>query len=339
MRLSLPARDTVIDSARLALQSATAAVAVVLLMRAFELPHLTWAVISALYVSQHSLDGTLGAVKGRLLGSLIGAAVGLALVHLLGGEHLVAVRLAIAALVINAIASVAPGLRYGVVAAAIITVDPGADVVAGAIDRVVAIAIGSVAGASSAFLVWPQSSYARGLVSTRRALQVTGDLLDASVNRVLDADTDPQPLHDQFLKHVQRARAQIAEARTHRRSARHLERAIHAIERLWHTLVVLDRLSDGQQRRRGGGISELDERLQAVRRDVCDYIARLLPAFGRSTPPSHSTVPRQTLQAARDAASRRIPGTDGRTTGGLAFVFAELEKHLDELVEAAGQLR
>lgn len=347
MRLRLPDRDTLIDSARLALQSAVAAAAVWLVMQAFDLPHESWAVISALYVSQHSLDGTLGAVRGRMLGTLLGAAVGLASVYLFDGEQMTVLRLALSALLINAIASAAPRLRYGVVAAAIIVLEPGQDAFAGALDRVVAIGIGSLAGAFCALLVWPQSACARALRSTRQALGDCAELVEASIARLAEGDADVQPLHDRFLGHIQRARAQLAEARTRKRAVGSLRRAIHSIERLWHTLIVLDRLTgediergEGTGGRSGGAIDPgLRDCLQAVRRQVRDWLREAKPAWGERALPSPSGELRSALAAARDQAEACGFRAGGVDTGGLAFALRELDKHLDEIAEAGAGLR
>src|SRR3989344_5206794 len=85
------------DSARLAVQSAAAAAATWFVMQRLELPHTSWAVISALFVVQPSLDGTFTAALGRIAGTVVGTVVGLAPVILFGGHDLTALRLGFSA--------------------------------------------------------------------------------------------------------------------------------------------------------------------------------------------------------------------------------------------------
>ena len=326
-----------IDAARLAAQSAAAAALTYAAMRMFGLEHLTWAVISALLVGQHSVDGTLVAVRGRLGGTVLGAAVGLAAIALLPGESLALARLVLAAAAVNAVAALEPRLRYGVVVAAIVTLEPGADPFEGALERALAIGIGAGAGAACAWLVWPQSARRRTLRELRRAIDDCAALLRGSVDRVLGKPVDIEPLHRRFLTHVGAARAQAAPMRR-RGEADCLLQAVHAAERLWHALIVLDRISHSEEHApppNGALARALDE----VREQSCAALGRLgsadTRATGRQADATHAV--HAAIEEAR-AACCRAEDALGREAAVLDFALREIRRNLAELRDAFGSV-
>lgn len=143
------------ESLRVALQGAIAGVATYLLCRGLGLPEISWGVISALFVIHQSADATFSAAAGRLVGTLIGTLVGIATVYLMGGEDLTVLRLAIAALAMNAIAVVRPEFRFGIVAATILALETDPEILGGALMRGAAVIIGTALGTVTALAIWP----------------------------------------------------------------------------------------------------------------------------------------------------------------------------------------
>ena len=70
--------------ARVAAQTAAAAGATFGLFTITGLPQTSWAVVSALFVIQPNVGGTVGAALGRIAGTALGTAVGLACVYAIG---------------------------------------------------------------------------------------------------------------------------------------------------------------------------------------------------------------------------------------------------------------
>lgn len=324
------------DALRLALQSASAAALGFMLVTWLDRPHASWAVISALLVGQASSDGTLAAVRGRLGGTLLGAAVGLGAVLAMPGDGLVLTRLLLAAAVVSLVAGLWPSLRYAAVVAAIIALEPGIDPVEGAWDRTVAIAIGAASGALCAFVVWPQSARRRALKASRRALDDCAALLDASMRCVMGEQSDVQPLHRRFRLHLGAAREQMAPMNPQRGDRDGLERAVHAIERLWHALIVLDRITSGREHWSPSGDSPLHARLQRVRTGASAHLRRLAACLGDSEVAEDAAL-QDALAEARDmalAAGRR----EHVDASALGFALGEIARNLSETRAAARRL-
>lgn len=326
------------DALRLGLQSAAAAALSVLLMRSIGQPHVSWAVISALLVGQSTVDGTLAAVRGRLAGTLLGAVVGLVAVVLMPGEGMALPRLVLAAAVVSTVSGLVPALRYAAVVAAIICLEPGTDPLRGAVDRALAIGLGAAAGTACAWLVWPQRARPRALHGAQRALEDCASLLDLSLRCVLgETPAALDPLHRRFLVHIQAARQQLASMRAGDVRRRGLERTVHAVERLWHALIVLDRIASGRSHWQPAAGSPVHDALQAVRRHACERIRALSRQMAGSGVARDDGLASAVEDA--QAAVREAVGDRHLDAIALAFALGEVRSNLDEIGTAARPMR
>ena len=131
--------------ARIALQTATAALATYGLFKLAGLPQASWAVISALFVIQPNVGGTISTALGRIAGTVLGTAVGLACVLTLGGSAgAVALGLLLATGSLGLVIGFRPGLRYGLVPAAFILLAPGGEELAQAWHGATALGRGAI---------------------------------------------------------------------------------------------------------------------------------------------------------------------------------------------------
>lgn len=322
------------DSARLAVQSAAAAAATWFVMQRLELPHTSWAVISALFVVQPSLDGTFTAALGRIAGTVVGTVVGLATVILFGGHELTALRLVLAALGVNAVSHFRPNMSYGVVAASVIALEADPQVVGGAAERAVAIMLGAVLGAAAAVAVWPDSARARANRSLREALATCRDLLGESLQAALGQESqDRAAIRDRFLVQLREARQAAASVRLGKRKRPSLTEAVEGVERLWHALVLIQRALEHEPSRGMTTQSELGRSVDDARTAACAYLSAI-EAHGSG---EAVREPARRLVAAVDSAQETARKTAEHTPGeaaaieALVFGLGEVRRSLDDL--------
>lgn len=158
---NLPPRSELRDVARLALQSATAAAASYLLLRALGLPEVFVGVISAVLIVKPSLGSTMGSGMQRVFATLVGCVIGVATMWAIPYGYSTALALAISMLVMNAIAGFKREWRYGVVAAVALSLGAEADLVQAATDRALSIGIGAAVGILTSITVWPDHATSR----------------------------------------------------------------------------------------------------------------------------------------------------------------------------------
>lgn len=148
-------KESARDITRMAVQTMVPGTATYMLMNKLEFPHLSWAIISALFTIYLSADSTLRAGLGRFAGAVLGLLLGLLSVELAGGEGTMLLRLVSTTAVTNAMAVVWPNLSYSTVVAAFIALYPDPEI-AGALELAAAILIGAGIGTASAWLAWPE---------------------------------------------------------------------------------------------------------------------------------------------------------------------------------------
>ncbi|HEX2258101.1 MAG TPA: FUSC family protein [Afifellaceae bacterium] len=339
------------DAARVAVQTIAASVAIYLLMRWLGLPDLSWAVISGLFVMQLNFDSTLATAAGRLAGTVLGVALGLLLVHLAGGDDLTLLRLAVAAAAMNVVGALWPSLRYGVVPAAVIVLEQQPGVTTEALQLALAVFLGTALGALSALVVWPELGRRRALRHIIGALGACRDLVDTSLAEVLEPhERRLSDLHSRFLNEVLRARAVTAETLLRPRLAGggSLTALIHLVERLWHSLLIVDRIvHDPAMRIAPQDLEAIEPQVRKVQRSACDYlgsIASLLASGERSA--DHGELTRR-LTEAQAISDRLLDGAERQTerdraVQALIFAFHEIAKNLgeiDRLAAGAGERR
>jgi hypothetical protein len=131
--------------ARVAAQTAVAALATFGLFKVTGLPQASWAVISALFVIQPNVGGTIGTALGRIAGTALGTVCGLARVP---GRRAIELgdrsRPSRGHPSLGFITGFRPGLRYGLVPAAFILLAPHGEALEKAWHGAAAIGLGAV---------------------------------------------------------------------------------------------------------------------------------------------------------------------------------------------------
>jgi Fusaric acid resistance protein-like len=341
----------------MAAQTAVAALATYAVVRFAGMAEGTWAVISALFVVQQSVGGTVGAALARAGGTVLGTLFGLACVLLIGHSEVRAgVSLLLAASTLTFVAAlVHPGLRYGVVVAAIMILGPGGDVVESAWDRAAAIGLGTVLGALASVLVFPAPAHRDAEERLGHALRRCGDLLatgiagltgDAAGGGSNANEGETSAIHDDILDDLEAARGMALQS-YYPRLRRLRRRAptpppgdlLFAVERLWHTLIMVDRtdrgpLPDGPRQDLGPALRGMADTSRAYLRALGTFVGR-----GGGTPPPPDRV-RERLavldRALADLRRRRVtlplPSGEAERVFALSFAMGELARNLDEVV-------
>ncbi len=317
------------DPIRLGLQSAIGGIAAYLICQWVGLNQASWSwgVISALFVAHQNIDATAVAAAGRIGAALLGTVVGLATVLAFGGEDLTLLRLAVAAILLNGIATALPNFRFGVVAAVIIALEPDPEILGGAIDRAAAILIGSVTGAAGAFLVWPESAAKRAMRPIRAAIGECRNLLTAEVEVLTgEGERELDPIHRRFLDNIRTARELTDGMRLHRTAENMpVEALVPAVLQLWHTLIILDRLRERQGDPLGTD-APLKDAIGEVREKVCAFLEP--PDSGEAT--ADADPARAAIDRAIDATQARRDDEDARA---FTFALRELDSDLEKLEE------
>jgi hypothetical protein len=339
------------DALRVGVQTVAASALTFLLMSWFSLPHMSWAVISALFTIQLSADSAMQAALGRLAGSLIGVALGLAAVSLIGGQGAMLIRLVMAAALANAVATVWPSLRYAAVTAAIVTLnhDPK---LGGALEIAFAILIGSAIGTAAAFLAWPDFGRRRTARALRKALNDCRDLLELTVKDIGGSGERAQDaVHARFLSDLESARARASATwfRPRLPSGVGLQDALIACESLWHGLVILDRaLGDERENIGARTLGLLKAPIRKVQLAACQFLDDATDSLGSSEGQAPDAARlRDVVGRARSEAFRL--GSEGglshagkeRSKGLHALVFAldEVERRLVEIAALTGKVQ
>jgi uncharacterized membrane protein YccC len=167
-------------SLRFAARIAIAAIAAHLVGLAFGLPGAFWAVITALFVVQMSVGGTIGAGIDRLVGTVVGAAIG----GLAAGAHKLWPAIPSVVLLLAAIAPLSlfavkrPSYRIAPITAAVmlLVVHDMGQPLAMAFDRVIEIAIGCVIGVAVSLLVLPYRAEQHLVDRVASGLRLLGEL-------------------------------------------------------------------------------------------------------------------------------------------------------------------
>lgn len=321
------------DIVRRALQSAAAAAAAFLSIRWIGTGEVFLAVISAVLVLQTNRDETIGSAGSRLAGTLAGTLVGIVALALTS-EGTTWLSLAVAMLVMGAIVAWKPGWRYGLVAAAALAVGSEATLVETARDRGIAIFLGAAVGIAAGLIVWPESALSRARRQIAEALSVCRSLLTRTLSSALEnEDSDLGALHSRFARAISAARDTTGAIRVGgaARSGCYRE-AVHRIERLWHALIILDRVAETRAGDRLPVRAGTAEKVERIRSATCDSLA-CLERFER--------VPDADLEALEKAcrdiwqASEVNPRRDDELESvALVFGLWEVSRNMREIDEA-----
>ncbi|WNO52692.1 FUSC family protein [Stakelama saccharophila] len=324
------------DPLRIGSQAAVAAVVTFLVVRACGLEYASWGVISALFVTQEDADATLRTGLVRIAVTILGTLAGLVSVYLLGGSDNVIWRIGAVVFILYAVAERFPAFGFGTMAGVIVALDADATVLDGALERAIAITVGTVAGVVATLVIWPESAGTRALRSARGLLSSGADLVRAEFDILLgrrnrrDLDAD----HDRFLDDIGRVRVLGRSAHLKHGSAEQARQMADAMYRIWHSLVIIDRLCEQPN---VGTLVRQD-------RGLCVSLARVgkageafldAAASGRGDD-GHMAK----LEAAIDTTRKRVPADAAGELLSLAFGLEEFKRtsrRLSELLAAAGR--
>jgi uncharacterized membrane protein YccC len=334
-RLTAIDRDTRRHAARAALQGAAAAAATYVAMRQLGLPHVFIGVLSAVYILQPSIGGTMSSARTRLVSTLVGTAAGLGTLLALPAEAGAAVALTLSVFVVSGMAAVRPDWTYGLVAAVGISLAPGDEAMASALSRGVAIMFGAAIGLLAALLVWPETARTRREKHFRRALRAARDRVDAAA-AAAEGEGDGQADRIAPRYHREMAAAREAHAYSRLRGAGG-EARLDALQRLYDAAIVVDR-AEGVLRRDPARVHGITGAVRAARLGLVDALERLL---------ADGAVPRELLdhldRALTGLTERALSARDSdeamRARLALAFGLAEVRASLGDLAEAVAESR
>lgn len=230
------------DAARLALQSAVAAVATFAVLRWIGHPEVLLGLISTVLIVQPSVGSTLKAGLHRLVATLAGSAAGALSLWLAPHDIGTAAALAGSMVLMNSVASYFPEWRYGAVPALAIAIGSEEGIWEGALDRFESIAVGVVVGVGVTLVVWPDPARAR----CERHLGRAAESLRVRLCRGLralrcEAVDDVEPASEGVDAWLGQARDALGGMREEER--RQLSERIESLEELRNTAILLERLA------------------------------------------------------------------------------------------------
>lgn len=319
------------DVVRLSLQSAIAGTLAALVVRTVGTGEVFLAVISAVLVLQPNRDATIESAAERLAGALIGTIVGMAAL-VLTSPGAIPWPLAIAMLVMGGLAAWKPGLRYGIVAAAGLAIGSELGFVDTAVNRGTAIFVGAIAGIAVGSLVIPETAARRAGRQLSEALRLCEQLLQGALKIALQAeDAQLSALHARFSAVIGRAAdstSSIAIANAEKRDA--LGKAVHATRRLWHAIIILDRITE----ERDEDAIELSEDVRRSIHHIREQAAQALNCLAEFRP-AHEHVLKGLMSECGQAEKDASAAEQGPlSSAALLFGLREVSRNISEIDDA-----
>lgn len=293
------------DAVRYGLQSAIAAAGAYALQGWAGVDNGLLAVISALFVLQLNSDETVSKGLARLAATAVGSAIAIGLLLTLGFQN-VWLSLAIVAGLMGAIIAFKPGWTYGFVAGVALVIGSQGPIWDTALNRGIAIAIGAGVGIAVSLIVWPESASTLVRRAIKRALEACCSILAATITTAADDDvTDRHDDHRRFSKAISDARSAASSIKVASGDkAEHHRDLVDSTERLWHALLILDRVNERQEGNHLALEEEVRGRLRAVGDGAGDALAKL-----KELEPLDDAQRRrigETCDRARDAVTREV---------------------------------
>ncbi len=331
--------------ARIATQTAAAALATFGLFKITGLPQASWGVITALFVIQPNIGDTISSALGRIGGTVLGTALGLAYVLAFGTSAWSnALGLLLVTAILGFVIGLRPGLRFGLVPAAIILLGPAGQAIEEAWSEAVAIGIGAAVGTIVGLIVFPQPAHRAVERHLGAALDRCADLLRATIRSLLG---EPAPgrtdaINQEIETELWAAGGIAAQSRYPsrvRRSPRHPRprHLLEAVERLWHSLLLMARAD--KEPLPEAARQELAPELENLAAIGGAYLGKLGEALAGNAPaPEPRVVCEQAraLEAAlhrlrQQGATRPLASRQVERIFTLAFAVQELSRNLHEV--------
>ncbi|HYG42654.1 MAG TPA: FUSC family protein [Bordetella sp.] len=330
------------DDIRLPLQTAAAVLLAYACMAWLKLPDIAWGAFSALFVVRASVEGTVGEATGRILGALIGMGLGVLLVLLSQSEDIPAAWSIVGGVGLAAYISIRwPTLSYSLVTVTMLTVAPDDDIVGGALQKTLAIVIGSASGILAAAAVMPLSAHRNVCVNLAASIEAYGDLLAQWASALGESRTRPR-LHNQSVMEQARRRARDMALQVHTFPAdllyRHtlIHRLHERIDGLWRTATLMERagslpLSENVCRRLGPAL----EKVATATRKQIEGLAEAVRQEGRGTAPRQATAPLERLNGIIEDAMEQqaLDSREKEAVEVIRWAWHEVAQELDALAE------
>ncbi|WP_313622807.1 FUSC family protein [Achromobacter sp.] len=330
------------DGVRLPLQTVTAVLLAYGWMTWRQMPDVTWGAFSALFVVRATVEGTVGEAGARILGAMIGVAVGVGLAPLAATGHLPAPWSIVVGVGIAACLSMRwPTLNYSLVTATILTVAPDADIVAGAVNKTLAIVVGSAAGILAAFAVLPLSARRSLRYNLAASLQIYGELLVEWAAALGEGRQRPRPRDKPAMERTRwRARDMATQSRAVPMQFMAWDseayRLQDRIDELWLTVPLLERV---------GGVELTDnvcvrlgpvlDAVAAAARQQIDELAHAIRENGAEAPMCRTGDPFTRLDDVIQEAGRGglFTPAERETIDLIRWTWHEVTRELDALCD------
>jgi uncharacterized membrane protein YgaE (UPF0421/DUF939 family) len=262
------------DILRLSLRSAVAALITYALISYIRPGEAFLAILSAVLIIDFPIGSTLYAAQNRVLATLLGCILAVLAVWLLPHGWGTAAALTVSMLVLNAIAAVKSEWRYGVVAA--VSVSLGAEVNALEIsfDRLIAIGTGAAVGVMVSFLILPHKSEVRVRNYMRKALKAMGDRFTIVMhNTKSDEGKSPDEARRNFYSNMGSARATAKHIKFY--NAENIWNGIDAIEKVYISVVMVDRIASKTKTEIGGELSGIRNNINEFMKVVTNILDKI----------------------------------------------------------------
>jgi uncharacterized membrane protein YccC len=322
------------DGLRFALQTAVAAVVIYLTLRMVGLQGQVFVgILSAVYIVQPSIGGTMNAARTRLVATVVGSAIGLACLFAMPAGWGTATAIFVTMLILNSMAALKPEWMYGTVAAVALSLNAEGDLVTVALERCAAIGLGAGLGLLTTVVIWPDSARERferhmdaALRAIRKALAHVAD--KATIEDPeggIDGRAEARDALGDAREALDALRASDAASRTKR---------VDAARDLLDGIALLDRVTTRTGDLSGRG--PLSGSTETFRDEVGEILGRL--AGGDRPRPDA----RGRLRAAREEVLEtedevELSGMSGIDLAPvLAFALTQIEEAVGALLDAEG---
>lgn len=301
-------------------------------------PDSTWAVISALYVLQTSVGGTVSMAIGRVISTGLGIVLGLGAVLIVGSAEIMELfALLVVVGIIAALGEFRPELRYGAVIASILIISPTeAGLFAEALDKAYAISLGSIIGALVGTFVFPVTAHHSALVHLATAMRDCSALIRMAFEPEARCGTKEwDDLHEAVGQELATTRDRLGQSRLmrHSKSSRPTD-LLHSVDRLWHHLSMLDRMVSGGERDHG---QEQLQLLKEARDASSNYMDELSVIVAEGEPGAVSDEASRRLEAVNKkwaAFDSEDDGTGDHQSAIVAFGWRQLMREIGRVKKA-----
>lgn len=263
------------DATRLGIQSAFAAALTYSLLVFFDFDEVFVAVLSAVLVVEPSIGDTYNSAKGRIIATLLGSSIGFICSLIFTWGWPVILSLVISMLVINAISSLHPSWRYGVVAAVAISVSSDQDAFSTSIDRLIAIGIGVTIGIVVSFAIWPDKASNRVNRFLRRSLLATIKRFEIAFrNTRAEEKTDAYKARESFHSNISKAKSVVKFVQFGNKSK--LSKQIDIVEKLYNSILIIHRVSDKKHEHITSGEAGIEKDADKVQKKINEILRKII---------------------------------------------------------------